>query len=332
MHDALRPTSKQSNTSTTSLGTVYRPQNRRVSATSFKSASSTPLESPLVNNENQDPFRPFLRPDDDGKDVLGPKGLQRKVSKAVSHKSSWGTDIPVPPRSRASSLVQDSGPLDDVDLGSSSRLDAAENRVYLDLTSSKSKQPGDESQTGTKQENSEDLEDKRIEPTASQGKSTANEEHPFKRWVQTLRRIKSSHPEMFTAHVPGWPSDESDKRLSGNDFLTIPAAHDRHSKRSSLASSGFVTGMRTATASVESSSLMPDSRRNTTFSDNQTSNRRSYLSNGDARMSGESGRPMTVNSMDDAAWHRGVKRRQIIQELVSSEESYVADMKVLVNV
>ncbi|KAI9870394.1 MAG: hypothetical protein M1830_004299 [Pleopsidium flavum] len=36
--------------------------------------------------------------------------------------------------------------------------------------------------------------------------------------------------------------------------------------------------------------------------------------------------------MDEAAWDRALKRRKILEELVSSEESYVADLKVLTNV
>jgi hypothetical protein len=139
----------------------------------------------------------------------------------------------------------------------------------------------------------------------------------------------------FKIHIPGWPWEDlswQEERAPGwNEHLTAPMNHDKYRKRSSLASSALVTGMRTATASVESSSLVPGSRKNTILSDQPTSKRNSYLSN-EVRRSGDSGRPMTINSIDDAAWTRAVKRRQVIQEIVSSEESYVADMKVLVNV
>lgn len=36
--------------------------------------------------------------------------------------------------------------------------------------------------------------------------------------------------------------------------------------------------------------------------------------------------------IDEAAWGRAVQRRQTLEELVSSEESYIADLKVLINV
>ncbi len=326
--EALVPSSKQSNTSTTSLGTVYRPRNRRVSVTSFKSASSAPVESRPLNDENQGPLRQFLRPDESPKGPSVPKPLQRKTSNPVSHKSSWGTDIPVPPRSRASSLVQESGPLDDVDLDPSCNAEGTREYNFVDQTASSGVHLGERQSSDRNQPKSGEPHEHKNE---TQEKSAISGEHPFRRWVQTLRRRKSSHSGTSTARIASWSSDEFEKRSHGNDFLTVPLGHDNH-KRSSLASSRFITGVRTATASVQSSSILPDSRRNTMFSDHRTTNRSSYLSNGDVRGSTESGQPLVSHSIDDAAWTRAVKRRQVIQEIVSSEESYVADMKVLVNV
>ena len=36
--------------------------------------------------------------------------------------------------------------------------------------------------------------------------------------------------------------------------------------------------------------------------------------------------------IDDAAWERARQRRRTLEEILESEESYVADLKVLVNV
>ncbi|EXJ66304.1 uncharacterized protein A1O5_10456 [Cladophialophora psammophila CBS 110553] len=44
----------------------------------------------------------------------------------------------------------------------------------------------------------------------------------------------------------------------------------------------------------------------------------------------ESDRPPTSASVDEAAFRRAIKRRQILEELVTSEESYIADLKALI--
>ena len=36
--------------------------------------------------------------------------------------------------------------------------------------------------------------------------------------------------------------------------------------------------------------------------------------------------------IDEGAWLRSVQRRKVLEELIASEESYIGDMKVLVNV
>lgn len=36
--------------------------------------------------------------------------------------------------------------------------------------------------------------------------------------------------------------------------------------------------------------------------------------------------------MDESAWLRSLQRRKIVEELIASEEGYIADLKVLINV
>jgi hypothetical protein len=36
--------------------------------------------------------------------------------------------------------------------------------------------------------------------------------------------------------------------------------------------------------------------------------------------------------VDESAWLRSLQRRKIVEELIASEESYIADLKVLINV
>ncbi|KAK5047825.1 hypothetical protein LTR84_006490 [Exophiala bonariae] len=99
-----------------------------------------------------------------------------------------------------------------------------------------------------------------------------------------------------------------------------------HRKRLSTASSGFVHTIKTASLSNASFSLAPLSTRIGRSTD-------SYLAPGSHhRPSIDSDRPATNSSMDDAAFRRGLRRRQIIGELVRTEESYVADLKSLIYV
>lgn len=97
-----------------------------------------------------------------------------------------------------------------------------------------------------------------------------------------------------------------------------------HNKRLSTASSGFVHTIKTASLSNASFSLAPLSTRIGRSTE-------SYLAPGSHhRQSVDSDRPATNSSMDDAAFRRGLRRRQIIGELVRTEESYVADLKALI--
>ncbi|KIX94858.1 uncharacterized protein Z520_09548 [Fonsecaea multimorphosa CBS 102226] len=97
-----------------------------------------------------------------------------------------------------------------------------------------------------------------------------------------------------------------------------------HRKRCSTASSGFVHTMKTASLSNASFSLVPRSLRVGRSRDD------SYIFSSSARHSVESDRPTTSASVDEAAFRRAIKRRQILVELVTSEESYIADLKALI--
>jgi hypothetical protein len=59
-------------------------------------------------------------------------------------------------------------------------------------------------------------------------------------------------------------------------------------------------------------------------------NRSSHYS--DARRSLDSHRGRFGSVIDESAWLRSLQRRKIVEELIASEESYIADLKVLINV
>jgi hypothetical protein len=97
-----------------------------------------------------------------------------------------------------------------------------------------------------------------------------------------------------------------------------------HSKRLSTNSSGFVHTVKTASFSNGSFSMISKSLALGRSSEAQA------LFGSHSRFSSDSERPPTNYSMDEAVLRRNVKRRQILEELTTTEEAYVADLKALV--
>ena len=97
-----------------------------------------------------------------------------------------------------------------------------------------------------------------------------------------------------------------------------------HRKRQSTSSSRFVHTMKSASLSNASFNLAGRSLRFGRSTD-------SYGALGsDLRQSIDSERPPTSASVDEAAFRRAIKRRQILLELVTTEESYISDLKALI--
>lgn len=130
--------------------------------------------------------------------------------------------------------------------------------------------------------------------------------------------LDPSHQSSVHTSAP-FPLDVSEDALELVEPPTI-----FHKKRNSNASSGFVHTMKTASISNASFSLIPRSLRIGRSTDS------SYIFASHARHSTESDRPPTSASMDEAAFRRGIRRRQIVGELITTEESYIADLKALI--
>jgi hypothetical protein len=110
------------------------------------------------------------------------------------------------------------------------------------------------------------------------------------------------------------------------------AGHDRQS--SSGSSFGFVEAVKTASASLASGSVFARSRRNSIRSSRaQThtdrSSRRSLSSH---RCSEDSCGLDKPQVLDKAAVERSLQRRRILEELISTEEGYIGDVRFLMNV
>lgn len=144
-----------------------------------------------------------------------------------------------------------------------------------------------------------------------------------RRWLSTLRRRKQQQP------TPTMPSAH---RYALDDFDSRPLSPERttqtHHKKSESWSSSLrlVTAVRSATATLASMSIATVSRKNAKWG--RAHQRSSIISGSEPRPSVDS----QISVMDEAAKQRSRKRRNKLEELIRSEESYVADVKALSNV
>lgn len=151
---------------------------------------------------------------------------------------------------------------------------------------------------------------------------------PFHKWMRTLRR--RAHHRRQTVIADGHIPDPSPvDGLQGN---TNRLCHHRQS--SSGSSFGFVEAVKTASVSLASGSVCTRSRRNSmrstrTKTHTDRSSRASMSSN---RFSEDSACLDNPQALDKATVERSLQRRRILEELVSTEEGYIGDVRFLMNV
>jgi RhoGEF domain len=142
----------------------------------------------------------------------------------------------------------------------------------------------------------------------------------FKRWANTFRHRRGRRKPLVLPELGQLrPNSETDT------LLPLSAPRTWHGKRMSNASSWFVETVKTASLSNDSMSILPRSHRPSRISDS-----RAHRSS-NPRSSMDSERPSSISSSDEGAMRRGIRRRQILQEILGSEEGYVADLKALIN-
>ncbi|GIZ42666.1 hypothetical protein CKM354_000592500 [Cercospora kikuchii] len=158
--------------------------------------------------------------------------------------------------------------------------------------------------------------------------SLQQQEAPFKRWVSKLRRKKHKVPPHVSLRTERWTLDDFDRAplplppLSPRRNRQVGGHHKSDSQNSSLR---FITSIRSATATVASASIATISRRASKW--RRGHQRSSVVSASDPRPSVDSARSI----VDEAAKQRSRKRREKLEELIRTEESYVADVKALSN-
>lgn len=249
----------------------------------------------------------------------------RRSSVHTSRKTSWGTPIP-PPSNTLCYSVDKSEALEAVELDSEkdasvmhTAASAWNNLNALGLSFSP-----EPSQIPLNPQNHRfSLDDNEI---TDRQKSVIAPNGHFDKWMRALHRRAISRRKTITEPIDRPLALEMTSFLS-NDKASIRSHHKKSSSSSSL---GFVTAVKSASISLASFSIAPRSRRTGASSRHQ--NRSSKASNAGGRFSEDSAYIPGRAVIDEAVMNRSIQRRKILEEIISTEESYVADIKFLMNV
>ncbi|CZR50979.1 uncharacterized protein PAC_00854 [Phialocephala subalpina] len=246
--------------------------------------------------------------------------IARRTSLHIPRKTSWGTPIP-PPSSKAEDIMSSSKEnlFDNIDLDT-------RNPTSASTTTGKFNTLKNIAALGL----SFNADDPEIdEPVSKQrfsldGDSPYDGDRPFNKWVRNIQRRAADRRKTVSCDATG---DALEKEL----FHTPSSGAQRrsaHKKSSSGSSYGFVTAVKSASISLASFSVAPRSRRTGVSSRQQRTDRSSKASNG-GRFSEDNS---YLATLDQGVTNRLLQRRRVLEEIISTEESYLADVKFLMNV
>ena len=147
---------------------------------------------------------------------------------------------------------------------------------------------------------------------------------PFRKWVRSLKRRNSLSEggETYTG------DDRCKYPEPNNPFRRVIHRRFRHRFSSSGSSLGFITAVQSAGTSLITASVAATSRRRHGRSRAERSSRASLST---PRVSKDVG-PLERAEEDLTATQRAFERRQILEELISTEENYIGDIRFLMNV
>ena len=155
-------------------------------------------------------------------------------------------------------------------------------------------------------------------------------EKPFQKWVKSLHRRANNPSRRLRGSRGVGPS-----RGQFNDddpYSLLPGRV--HTKSSSGSSFAFVSAVKSASIGLASISTRTKSRLGTMHSrDRSRTDRSSRLSVPPPRFSEDSAiNSELVPPVDPAAVQRALQRRSILEELITTEENYIGDVRFLMNV
>ena len=331
------PSDQQSKLSERSAGTIQRASHYRPSSGSGRSLGSNSSACLQSGNENLAARRNTSHSSLKNSPYTTSSPLVWRKAKQASHRSSRENDIPpAPNEQRVSSLLAEAGPLEDIDLnaGCGESLYSkhefwqdADNDVGRGLSFDIRKQET-LSIPRLPSNLSQELTSPRLFNVAIE--HPVKTENPVKRLISTLRTQGPKRRHSLTARKERWVLDDFDEAQSSTIDLMQSRRLNGHQKASSWASSGIRNAIKSATVRLHSATSRPHSPI-FTRARFLKSNRDSRVSNATGQVSMD-GDLVSARLIEHAAQERAVQRRRIVEELVSSEESYVADLKVLLHV
>lgn len=151
---------------------------------------------------------------------------------------------------------------------------------------------------------------------------------PFSRWMKSLhRRVSQRDYGNVWSPDTGWENLE----CSGTYQRSVRRRLSRQLS-SSGSSLGFIEAVQSASISIASASAISRSHRHHRFSNCRSRTERSSRASLSAPRFSEDSIPFEKVSIDVAAVQRSLRRRQIIEELINTEESYIGDIRFLIHV
>jgi hypothetical protein len=152
---------------------------------------------------------------------------------------------------------------------------------------------------------------------------------PFYRWMRSLhRRVNHGGDEEEV-----WPVDAGWKHLESSGTYQRSLRRKFSRRLSSSGSSlGLIATVQSASISITSTSALSRSHRNHSYSHCRSRTERSSRASLSAPRFSEDSVPLEKVKMDVTAIHRSLRRRQILEELISTEESYIGDIRFLIHV
>lgn len=248
--------------------------------------------------------------------ALSTPACSRQSLVHITRKTSWENPVPPPSSPKATTTNAPQEDLDDdIELQSSdgffSSCETLENIAALGLSFH-----GDEAQVpeAVKLErfSLEDLE------------MPAGGDRPFNKWMRSLQRRATNRRKTVSCDVTGSALE--------HELFETPSTRRRtaHKKSSSGSSYGFVTAVKSASISLASFSVAPRSKMTAASSRHQRADRSSKASN-IGRTSEDSSYLASGAVIDQAVTNRLLQRRRVIEEIIATEESYLADVKFLMN-
>lgn len=152
---------------------------------------------------------------------------------------------------------------------------------------------------------------------------------PFQKWMKSLHRRANGRSRLFRGPDSDLPCDF----ITEDDSYNLCPGRT-HTKSSSGSSFAFVSAVKSASVGLASISTRTKSHLGTMHSrDHSRTDRSSRLSAPAPRFSEDSAFDNELAPpVDPAAIGRSLRRRKILEELISTEEDYIGDVRFLMNV